>query len=217
MTGTAPAGAAAGSPAAATPATEVGSGAALAIRIGGIVGAVGAAAYLSSFLLLSDLSGREAVRSPLCVTANMLMAVGYATLALSLGGLHPRLPRWAVGTAAAGCLAVAAVAWGMATFGADVAGWVTDERWDEPGAMSAVAFAPKMLLTGVGFAAVALIGRRRGLFTRGATALLGFAAVVSALPMPHPPGALIGGLALAWAAQSAETAPSAAGPAPGAR
>ncbi|WTX01011.1 hypothetical protein OG216_47170 (plasmid) [Streptomycetaceae bacterium NBC_01309] len=215
MTSTSPA--STGTPATtARPATE--SAAPLAIRIGGIVGAVGAAAYISSFFLLADLSGREAVRSPLCVTANMLMAVGYAVLALSLGSLHPRLPRWATTTAAAGCLVVAALAWGMATFGADVAGWVTDERWDKPGTMTAVAFAPKMLLTGIGFAAVAFHGRRRRVISLGAAVFLGFAALVSALPVPHPPGALVGGLALTWAAATAAQTPDRPiGPQPGPR
>src|SRR5690606_27845020 len=55
-----------------------------AVVAGGLAGALGAAAYISSFFLLSDLTGREAVRSPLCVTANVLIALGFLTVALAL-------------------------------------------------------------------------------------------------------------------------------------
>lgn len=174
-----------------------------AVVAGGLVGALGAAAYISSFFLLSDLTGREAVRSPLCVTANVLIALGFLTVALALppaaGGL--RLPRWAAVTSALGCAFLGAVAWGMATFGADMAGMVTDAQWNDPGVAALLGLVPKMLLCLVGFVSLAIAGWRRGGVPRGACVLLLLAGLV-ALMLPHQPTALLGGLALAWLARS---------------
>ncbi|MGP3955873.1 hypothetical protein ACTWPT_07735 [Nonomuraea sp. 3N208] len=176
-----------------------------AVVAGGLVGATGAAAYISSFFLLADLSGREAVRSPLCVTANVLITIGFITLALALPAFSgpAKLPRWATITAGLGCAFLAAAAWAMATFGADMAGTVTDAQWEGPGLLAFVGLIPKMLLCGVGFAAIAGAGWRRRGISRGACVLLALAALVAVLLTPHQPAALLGGLALAWAAKSA--------------
>ncbi|NRQ34020.1 hypothetical protein HII36_19495 [Nonomuraea sp. NN258] len=175
-----------------------------AVVAGGLVGAMGAAAYISSFFLLSDLSGREAVRSPLCVTANVLITIGFVTVALALPALAGplRLPRWAAVTAGLGCAFLATIAWAMATIGVDFAGTVTDAQWDSPGLPAFLGVVPKMLLCAVGFAALAVAGWRGRGIPRGACVLLVLAGVVAVLLMPHQPTALLGGLALAWAAKN---------------
>ncbi|OHV43433.1 hypothetical protein [Pseudofrankia sp. BMG5.36] len=177
----------------------------VAVVAGGLTGAVGAAAYISSFALLSDLTGREAVRSPLCVTANMLMALGFAVVALALPALaaHTRLPRWALLTAAAACLSIAAVAWGVATFGVEATRLATDAQWDHPGAFVLVAHLPKMLIGAAGFAALAVTSWRRRAAPRVACLLLGLTAAVALLLPPHQPTALLAGLGLAWLARTA--------------
>jgi hypothetical protein len=179
----------------------------LAIQAGGLTGAIGAAAAISGVVFLSDLSQREGARSPLSFTANVLIAVGFLITALALAGSSTDLgmPRWAVLLSAAGCAMVSAVAWGMATFGVETAGLVTDKQWEHPGVMLVVAFVPKMILCAAGFGAVAVVGWRTRTWSRGACILLGLAAVVSGLIAPHQPGALVSGLALVWAARSAYT------------
>jgi hypothetical protein len=175
---------------------------------GGLLGAVGSAAYISSFFLLHGDTGREAVQSPLCVTANMLMTAGFIALALALPGLTARLPRWALLTSAVGCVFVAAIAWADATSGAHFAAQFTDAQWEKlsngSDGRQIAEFLPKILLCGVGFGALAVTGWRRRAISRGACVLLALAALVSLVLMPIPPGALLGGLALAWAARSAQ-------------
>jgi len=181
----------------------------VAVVAGGLIGAVGAAAYISSFALLSDLTGREAVRSPLCVTANMLMTLGFAVVALALPSLaaHTRLPRWALLTAAAACLFIAATAWGLATFAVEATRTATDSQWDHPGAFVTVAFLPKMLIGAAGFAALAVTGWRRRAVPRVTCLLLGLTAVVALVLPPHQPTALLAGLGLAWLARSTRPHP----------
>jgi len=184
---------------------QPGAGTRLAIQAGGLIGAIGAAAAISGVAFMSDLTQREGARSPLTFTANVLIAVGFLITALALAGGSADLgmPRWAVLLSAAGCAMVSAVAWGMATFGVETAGLVTDKQWEHPGVMLVVAFVPKMILCAAGFGAFAIIGWRNRTWSRGACILLGLAAVVSGLIAPHQPGALVGGLALVWAARSA--------------
>jgi hypothetical protein len=176
-----------------------------AIQAGGLIGAMGAAAAISSVVFMSDLSQRESARSPLSFTANVLIAVGFLITALALTGSSAdlRMPRWAVLLSAAGCAMVSAVAWGMATFGVETARLVTDKQWEHPGVMLVVAFVPKMILCAIGFGTFAVAGWRNQTFPRGACILLGLGALVSGLIPPHQPGALVSGLALAWTARSA--------------
>ncbi|WP_084966033.1 hypothetical protein [Thermoactinospora rubra] len=90
----------------------------------------------------------------------------------------------------------------MATVGADFAGTVTDAQWDSPGLPAYLGLVPKTLLCAVGFAAIAVAGWHRRSIRGGAGVLLVLAALVAVLLMPHQPTALLGGLALAWAARS---------------
>jgi hypothetical protein len=183
------------------------AGTRFAIQAGGLIGAVGAAAAISGVVFMSDLSQREGARSPLSFTANVLVAVGFliAALALASSSAYLGMPRWAVLLSAAGCVMVSAVAWGIATFGVETARLVTDKQWEHPGVMLVVAFVPKMILCAIGFGTFAVVGWRTRTLPRGACILLGFAALVSGLVAPHQPGALVAGLALAWAARSAHT------------
>jgi len=181
------------------------AGTRFAIQAGGLIGAIGAAASISGIVFMSDLTQREGARSPLSFTANVLIAVGFLIVALALAGGSADLgmPRWAVLLSAAGCVMVAADAWGIATFGVETARLVTDNQWEHPGVMLVVAFVPKMILCAVGFGTLAVVGWRNRTWSRGACILLGFGALVSALIAPHQPGALVSGLALAWVARSA--------------
>ncbi|GAA1389472.1 hypothetical protein GCM10009613_28440 [Pseudonocardia kongjuensis] len=173
-----------------------------AVAAGGLVTAVGAAAYVSAHVLLAGMSGREAVGSPLCVTANLVMTAGLVTLVLGLPSFGARsgLPRVAVAVAVAACVFAAANAWSMGTELAGLTGLVTDAQWeamDNP--MVLLSRVPKMVLGLVGFGALAVAGWRRRAFSRGACVLLALGAVVGLLP-PHQPGALVAGVALGWAA-----------------
>ncbi|MEV1295638.1 hypothetical protein [Pseudonocardia sp. NPDC049635] len=173
-----------------------------AVVAGGLTTAVGAAAYISSHVLLSGLSGREAVGSPLCVTANLVMTAGLVTLVLALPsfGVRAGLPRAVVAVVVAACVFLAANAWSMGTELAGLTGLVTDAQWDAlDNPMALLSRAPKMVLGLVGFGALAVAGWRRRAFSRGASVLLALGAVVCLLP-PHQPGALVVGVALAWAA-----------------
>lgn len=185
----------------------------VAVVAGALIGAIGAAAFFASIPLLNDLSNREVLLQPLTITSNMMMAVGFSIVALALPSFatHLRLPRWAILTSAAGCVALAAAAWAMGTVAPALAHMLTDAQWDKgPGVLGTVAFLPKGLLCAVGFTAVAITGWRRKVASRGACALLALAALIALLtsPAPQKPIALLGGLALAWFARSAHPTPS---------
>ena len=152
---------------------QAGAGTRLAIQAGGLIGAIGAGASIAGIVFMSDLSQREGARSPLHFTANVLIAVGFLITALALAGSSAELgmPRWAVLLSAAGCAMVAAVAWGLATFGVETARLVTDKQWEHPGVMLVVAFVPKMILCAIGFGAFAIVGWRTRTWSRGACIL----------------------------------------------
>ena len=184
----------------------------VAVVAGALIGAVGAATRFSSIPLLNDLSNREMLLQPVSITANIMMAVGFSIVALAMPGFSTRLrlPRWAILTTAAGCVALAAAAWGMGTIAPALAHMLTDAQWDQgPGVLGTLAFLPKGLLCAVGFTAMAITGWRREIASRGACALLTFAALIALVtsPAPHLPTALLGGLALAWFARSAHPTP----------
>src|SRR5688500_1655556 len=125
---------------------------------GGLIGAIGAGAYISSFFVLSDLGGRESVAVPLCITANILMSLVPATMALPLPSLgdYLRVPRWVLFTTALAFLSLSGIALALGTLAADVTNVVTDEQWDSPGALAFAGLLPKMLLGMVGFGALAV-------------------------------------------------------------
>ncbi|MCW2887376.1 MAG: hypothetical protein QOE54_5736 [Streptosporangiaceae bacterium] len=184
----------------------------VAVIAGALIGAIGAAAFFSSIPLLNDLSNRETLLQPLTITTNIMMAVGFSIVALALPSFatHLRLPRWAILTSAAGCVALAAVAWAMGTIAPALAHMLTDAQWDQgPGVLGTLAFLPKGLLCAVGFTAMAITGWRRKVASRGACALLALAALIALVtsPLPQMPTALLGGLALAWFARSAHPTP----------
>ena len=176
-----------------------------------LVGALGSAAYISSLFFLSDMSNREAVSSPFTVTVNAVTTLAFIALALHLPGIasHSRLPRWALLVTAFACAFVAALTWALGTIGAAAAASMTDTQFEDTNSFTFwLAYLPKMLLSAVGLVGLAVAGWRQRTIARGACLLLGVAGVASILP-PHPPGALLAGIALAWAVRSA------ASPAPG--
>ncbi|MBB5782090.1 hypothetical protein [Nonomuraea jabiensis] len=68
--------------------------------------------------------------------------------------------------------------------------------------MGFLALVPKKLLCAIGFAAMAIVGRRRRGISLGPCVLLLLAALVAVLLTPHQTTALLGGIALAWADKS---------------
>lgn len=174
-----------------------------AVAAAAIVGALGSAAYIASFAVAADLTVREAARHPLVITANLLVAVAFMALAVTVRGLAgpTGLPRWALTVTAAGCAAVGAVAWAQATVMPYAAGLLSDAQVEQGGAFLTLLWLPKMALCAVGLVGLAVAGRRLPSAPRGLSVLLAVAGVASLLP-PYPPGALLTGLALAWIART---------------
>lgn len=169
----------------------------------GVAGAVGAAGYISTIVLLSDLSAREAIRSPLTVTSNLVVAVAFAVLAATLPSLvtSARLPRWAGVLGAVGCAFVTANAWGTATLAVHASGLLTDQQFEQTSGWFTMFQAGQTLPCAVGFLALAVTGWRRRALPRGACLLLGAAGLLNLLPA-YPPAAVLAGLALTWLARS---------------
>lgn len=169
-----------------------------------VAGAIGCAGYISTIFLLSDLAVRDAARSPLTITSNLVVAIAFAVLAATLPGLvaAARLPRWAGLFAAIGCAFVAANAWGTATLAVHAAGLLSDAQVEQNSGWFTLFQAGQTLPSAIGFIALGIVGWRRHAMSRGAGILLLVAGVISLLPA-YPPGAVLAGLALAWTARTA--------------
>ncbi len=188
-------------PAATVPTTD---GTRTAVVAAGLVGALGCAAYVLSVVIAPDMTLREAMRSPLVVTANIVVTLAFIGLAITLPQLAAdRLPRAIRYLTATYAGFVAVVAWALATMGAHTAGLLTDEEMDITSGYFHLLQAPKMVLGLVALTALAVVGWRRRVFSRGASAVLLLAALVSLIP-PYPPGALLAGIGLVWAARTVQ-------------
>jgi hypothetical protein len=189
-------------PAATVPTTD---GTRTAVVAAGLVGALGCVAYVLSVVIAPDMTVREAMSSPLVVTANIVVTLAFVALAITVPRLAPdllpRAVRYLVATYAA---FVAAAAWALATLGAHAAGLLTDEEMDRTSVYFDLLQAPKIVLGLVGLTALAVVGWRRRAFSRGAAAVLVLAGVASLIP-PYPPGALLACLGVVWAARSARS------------
>ncbi len=181
-----------------------------AVRYGGVataalVGVLASAAFIAGFALLSDLSFREAARSPYSVAVNVLAALAFGGLAAAIPSLARvvDVPRWTVHVSAAACAGISAMAWSLATVAPHFTSYVSDEEYLEFSPWLLLLPAPKMILGLVGFVALAVIGWRRRAIPRGAAVLLVLAGVAS-LWWAYPPGALLAALAFAWIARTAE-------------
>lgn len=176
-----------------------------AVVAAGLVGALGCVAYVLSVVIAPETTTREATRSPLVVTANIVVTLAFIGLAITLAQLArdriPRAVRYLTATYAA---FVAVVAWALATMGAHTAGLLTDEEMDRTSAYFHLLQAPKMVLGLVALTALAVVGWRRRAFSRGAAAVLLLAGLVSLIP-PYPPGALLAAIGLVWAARTVRT------------
>lgn len=168
-----------------------------------VAGAVGCSGYISTIVLLSDLSVRDAARSPLTIASNIVVAVAFALLAalVPLMAVRLALPRWAGLLAAVGCVAIAATAWGTGTLAVHAAGLLTESQMDEGSGWFFLFQAPQSLPCAVGFIALGLSIARRRAAARGAGVLLVVAGAASLMPA-YPPGALLASLALLWVAQT---------------
>jgi hypothetical protein len=170
-----------------------------------LVGVLASAAFIAGFALLSELSFREATRSPYQVAVNVLATLAFGALAAALPSLARvvDVPRWTVYVSAAACAGISAMAWSLATVAPHFASYLDDGEFLEFSPWLLLLPAPKMILGLVGFGAFAVTGWRRRAIPRGAAILLVLAGVAS-LWWAYPPGALLGALAFAWIARTAE-------------
>jgi len=169
------------------------------LSVGAVIGAVGSAAYISTFFMYTDdPQFTEIVRSPLVVTAFWLMFAGLSTVGLALPAASGnRLPNWAVYVTAASFIASAAQAFATGTAVADFARLVTEEEMQE-GTNTVLNFlmgVPHGLLGVVGFIALGICGRRRGLFGTGLMVLFIVSGIASLL-WHVPPAGLLGSVAI---------------------
>jgi hypothetical protein len=174
-----------------------------AVATAALVGVLASAAFIAGFALLSDLSQREATRSPYSVAVNVLATLAFGGLAAALPSLARVLdvPRWTVYVSAAACAAIAAFSWSLATVAPHLTEYVTDDEFLEFTVWLGLLPAPKMILGLVGFVAFGVTGWRRRAIPRGAAVLLILAGVAS-LWWAYPPGALLAALAFAWIAKA---------------
>lgn len=185
-----------------TPHTS-GSGGHNLLLAAAVAGAVGCSGYISTIVLLSDLSIRDAVRSPITITSNIVVAVAFALLAALVPLMAARLalPRWAGLLAAVGCAAVGATAWGTGTLAVHAAGLLTESQMEANSGWFSLFQAPQSLPCAIGFIALGLSIARRRAASRGAGILLVVAGAASLMPA-YPPGALLASLGLLWVAQT---------------
>lgn len=186
-----------------TEASNSSDGARTVLAVGGVVGALGALAYISAVVLYSDTAPSDAYREPLTIVASVVGTIGALILAYGLVRSTIRAPQWALATAAAGLIFAAINAWTFGTLLPGIADVVSSETFDEIGESGwvMVSLAPKMVLSLVGFVAIAVSGWRTRSIPRGAAALLVVAGIASLIP-PFPPGLVVASLALFWIAQA---------------
>jgi glucan phosphoethanolaminetransferase (alkaline phosphatase superfamily) len=182
-----------------------------AIVAAALVAAISMAAYISMVIFMPDISNKDAATHPLVQTSEILAGLSFVVLAVALPSLaeFSKLPRWALYVAAAGCACVATNAWTYGLFMGHVVGLFTDaqaEAFQNSSSGYLTAFLlPKMILCGVGFLALAIVGWRRRAMARPACVLLVLAAIVSGLLGAYPPGAFLAALAIAWTARTAKS------------
>ncbi|TMR90881.1 hypothetical protein [Nonomuraea basaltis] len=197
------------------PASTAGSAAApttITVVAAGLLGALGSALHVASVIVLPGLTHLDAARHPVVLIANVLGAIAFTFLAITLPATPTldRLPRWALYLTAAGCCAVAGLMWVHVTRIPHLLGWLTEaqarQAVDQPTLYSFLISLPKQLLLLAGLIGLAVAGWRHRLISRGACVLLILAGLVSAFLEPPWPGAVLTGLALAWTARSARPA-----------
>lgn len=181
-----------------------------AVTAAALVGAVGSAGYISGVIFMNDMSAAEAQSNPLTVVESLLAGGAYVVLAISLLGLAvgSRLPRWPLALAAVACSFVALQAWSFGSVIAALAEELPAEQFDTLGDGSllfGLFFFPMGVLCLIGYVSLAIVGWRRGAFSRGASVLL-VVAGLAALLGPFPPTGLLGALALAWVARTLKAA-----------
>ncbi|MGW4967095.1 hypothetical protein ACWEPL_58595 [Nonomuraea sp. NPDC004186] len=160
-------------------------------------------------IVLPGLTHLEAGRHPVVLIANVLGAIAFTCLAITLPAAPAlaRLPRWALYLTAAGCCAVAGLMWVHVTRIPHLLGWLTEaqarQAVDQPTLYSFLISLPKQLLLLAGLIGLAVAGWRHRLISRGTCVLLVLAGLVSAFLEPPWPGGVLAGLALTWTARSA--------------
>lgn len=181
-----------------------------AVTAAALVGAVASAGYVSGVVFTSGMSDAEAQRAPLTVVESLLTGGAYVVLAISLLGLAAgsRLPRWPLALAATACAFVAIQAWTIGTVFAWLASELPEAQFDsisQDTFLFSLFIYPMGLFCLVGYTALAIVGWRRGAFSRGASVVL-ILAGLAALLGPFPPTGLLGAVGLAWLARSLKAA-----------
>jgi hypothetical protein len=180
-----------------------------AVVAAALVAALACAGYIAGLFLLSGMSNAEAQRAPITVAECLLAGLAYVAVAVTLPHLADgtRLPWWALSFAAAGCAFLAIQAWSLGTTIADLANKLPADQFDSIGKDETLLFLlmliPVQVLCLISFVTLAVVAWRRKAMSRGASVLL-ILAGLAALLGPFPPVGLLAGLAIAWAARSAQ-------------
>ncbi|MGN9909643.1 hypothetical protein ACTMTJ_19030 [Phytohabitans sp. LJ34] len=177
-----------------------------AVIAAALVGAVASAGYVSGVVFSSGMSDAEAQRAPLTVVESLLTGGAYVVLAITLTGLAAgsRLPRWPLALSAAACAFVAIQAWTVGTVFAWLATELPEAQLDAVGQdtfLFGLFIYPMGVLCLAGYTALAIVGWRRGAFSRGASVVLVLAGL-AALLGPFPPTGLLGAIGIAWLART---------------
>lgn len=179
-------------------ATTSSKGTATAIAVGCVLSGIGAAAYMGSIAFDPGLTPREWSSSIFKTVQGTLTTLGVVILALALARWRTTLPTWAVMSAAAGLVVVAANAWFYAVGIRAISDHTTDQEYERlifEAPWLIVMFVPKMVLGLVAFITLAVVGWRQRSLPRSSSVLLVLAGLLSLWP-PYPPALLLASIAL---------------------
>ena len=184
-----------------SPPSSVGeeSSLATATSVGCVLAALGSVAYIS----LNGMEPREAYSHPVGIVGGLVATAGVVLLALVLVGWRSALPGWAVRTAAAGLVFVAANTWFFGIGIVAVADHTSDAVFETIGTSGWMwgMYFPRMLLCLVAFVTMGVAGWRQRSIPRPAAVILVLAGVLSIWP-PYPPGLILASLAFFLIARS---------------
>jgi hypothetical protein len=192
---------------------SAGAGPRTAVTAAALAGALASAAGIANWFLLANLSHAQIDRAPLTIVEDLITAVAYIVLAVSLPALAggSRLPHWALCIAGAACASIAIAAWTFGSVIANLANTLSDAQFDalgRPSLLLQLFYAPTAITGLIGFiaVAVAVTGCHRAM-SRGACVLLVLAGLAALLP-DFPPVGLLAGVALAGTVRSAQPRPT---------
>ncbi len=174
-------------------------GTATTIAVGCVLSGIGAAAYMGSILFDPGLTPREWSSTIFNTVQGALTTMGVVILALGLARWRTTLPTWAVMSAAAGLVIVAANAWFHGVGVRAISDHTTNQEYerlifDAPWILIGMTL-PKMVLGLASFITLGVVGWRQGSLPRSSSVLLVLAGLLSLWP-PYPPALLLASTAL---------------------